>query len=117
LPDGASFAAILLIVFVVLPQEFCMSLLLWLTIGLLTGFIASCAVNRGGPGFWAYINVGLASAVLGGLMADMLGLHGVQRVNWFNVLAALATAIIVLVLFRRAQLRFGWEFPPLPDEV
>lgn len=94
-----------------------MSLALWLTIGVVTGFIASCAVNRAGPGFWAYINVGLTASVMGGWMADMLGLRGVQTLNWYNVLVALVTAVIALVLFRRAQLRFGWEFPPLPDEV
>ena len=77
--------------------------ILWLIIGLVAGILATLAVFRSipsDPWQWAGALVaGLAGAVVGGWVTDLLGL---EATNWIGaiVIAALG-AVGVLLLLRR----------------
>ena len=54
-----------------------MSILAWIFLGLLSGFIASKIVNKQGEGILLDIVLGIVGAVVGGLLFSLLGIGGV----------------------------------------
>jgi uncharacterized membrane protein YeaQ/YmgE (transglycosylase-associated protein family) len=82
-----------------------MSILAWIFLGLLSGFIASKIVNKQGEGILLDIILGIVGAVVGGLLFSLLGIGGVSGLNLHSLLIAIAGAILVLITyhaFRRA---------------
>ncbi|HLI10774.1 MAG TPA: GlsB/YeaQ/YmgE family stress response membrane protein [Alphaproteobacteria bacterium] len=82
-----------------------MSIIGWLVLGLISGFIASKIVNRQGEGFILDIVLGIVGALVGGFVFSAFGAEGVTGFNLYSFLVAIIGAIIVLVvyhaLFRR----------------
>jgi uncharacterized membrane protein YeaQ/YmgE (transglycosylase-associated protein family) len=76
-----------------------MSLVTWIVLGLLAGFIASKIVNRQGAGWVADILLGATGAVIGGCLFRLLGSHGVSGVNLHSMLVSVSGAILVLLAF------------------
>jgi uncharacterized membrane protein YeaQ/YmgE (transglycosylase-associated protein family) len=76
-----------------------MSLLTWIVLGLLAGFIASKIVNRQGSGIALDILLGVIGAVVGGWLFTLLGLGDVSGVNLYSVLVAVCGAVLVLLIF------------------
>jgi uncharacterized membrane protein YeaQ/YmgE (transglycosylase-associated protein family) len=76
-----------------------MSFLTWIVLGLLAGFIASKIVNHRGSGAGIDILLGMAGAVVGGWLFNLLGSHGVSGVNLHSLLVAVLGAILVLFVF------------------
>jgi uncharacterized membrane protein YeaQ/YmgE (transglycosylase-associated protein family) len=85
-----------------------MSILAWIVLGLIAGFIGSKIVNRTGEGLVMDIVLGVVGAVVGGWLFSMFGAAGVTGLNLYSFLVAIVGSIVVLVvyhmLFRRRAL-------------
>jgi uncharacterized membrane protein YeaQ/YmgE (transglycosylase-associated protein family) len=76
-----------------------MSLIAWIVLGLLAGFIAIKIVNKHGEGFMLDILLGIVGAVVGGVLFRVLGMRGVSGVNLHSLIVAVAGAVVVLVIY------------------
>jgi uncharacterized membrane protein YeaQ/YmgE (transglycosylase-associated protein family) len=75
-----------------------MSILAWIVLGLIAGFISSKIVNRRGEGVLLDIVLGIAGAVVGGWLMAAFGGYGVNGFNIHSVLVASGGAVVVLVV-------------------
>jgi uncharacterized membrane protein YeaQ/YmgE (transglycosylase-associated protein family) len=80
-----------------------MSVLAWLVLGLVAGFIGSKMVNRQGEGLIRDILLGIAGALVGGFLFRMIGGHGVTGFNIYSLLVAVAGSVVVLVVFHAVR--------------
>jgi uncharacterized membrane protein YeaQ/YmgE (transglycosylase-associated protein family) len=82
-----------------------MSILAWLVLGLIAGFIASKLVNKSGEGVVLDIVLGIIGAFVGGWLFTTFGAAGVTGLNLYSMLVAVVGAVVVLVayhaIFRR----------------
>jgi uncharacterized membrane protein YeaQ/YmgE (transglycosylase-associated protein family) len=82
-----------------------MSILAWLVLGLISGFIASKLVNKSGEGVLLDIVLGVVGAIVGGWLFNTIGHSGVTGLNLYSMFVAVIGAVVVLVvyhaLFRR----------------
>jgi uncharacterized membrane protein YeaQ/YmgE (transglycosylase-associated protein family) len=82
-----------------------MSILAWLVLGLISGFIASKLVNKSGEGVVLDIVLGIVGAIVGGWLFNTIGHSGVTGLNLYSMFVAVIGAVVVLVvyhaLFRR----------------
>lgn len=76
-----------------------MSILAWIVLGLISGFIASKIVNKTGEGILLDIVLGIVGAVVGGWLFSLFGHTGVTGLNLYSFLVAILGAIIVLVVY------------------
>jgi uncharacterized membrane protein YeaQ/YmgE (transglycosylase-associated protein family) len=76
-----------------------MSLIAWLVLGLLAGFIGSKIVNKSGEGLIRDILLGIVGAFVGGFLFRQFGGPGVTGLNIYSLLVAVIGAIVVLVVF------------------
>jgi uncharacterized membrane protein YeaQ/YmgE (transglycosylase-associated protein family) len=83
-----------------------MSIIAWLILGLISGFIASKIVNKTGEGFIMDIVLGVIGALVGGWISTRI-FHGppVSGLNITSFIVSIVGAIIVLLvwhlIFRR----------------
>ncbi len=73
------------------------SLLAWLVVGLIAGFLAS-RVMRGGYGLLGDLIIGLVGAVIGGFLAALLGLGATNLLG--SILLAFIGACLLIVVLR-----------------
>jgi uncharacterized membrane protein YeaQ/YmgE (transglycosylase-associated protein family) len=76
-----------------------MSLMAWLVLGLVAGFIASKIVNRHGEGVLVDIVLGIVGAIAGGFLFRMVGASGLTGFNLWSLLVATTGAIVLLVAY------------------
>jgi uncharacterized membrane protein YeaQ/YmgE (transglycosylase-associated protein family) len=76
-----------------------MSILGWLVLGLISGFIASKLVNKSGEGVLLDIVLGIVGAVVGGWLFNALGHTGVTGFNIYSMFVAVVGAVVVLVVY------------------
>ena len=76
-----------------------MSIIAWIVLGLIAGFIASKIVNKQGEGFILDIVLGIVGAVVGGWLFTEFGSAGVTGFNLYSVFVAVIGAIVVLVIY------------------
>ena len=76
-----------------------MSLLVWILLGLLAGFIASHIVNRRGEGMILDILLGIVGAIVGGWMAHLFGYAGVSGLNLYSLFVATIGAVLFLFVY------------------
>lgn len=76
-----------------------MSLLAWIILGLIAGFIASKMVSGTGQGAVMDIVLGVAGAVLGGWLFNTFGMAGVGGFNLYSLLVAVVGAALLLVVY------------------
>lgn len=76
-----------------------MSIIAWIVMGLIAGFIASKIVNKSGEGLILDIVLGIVGAVVGGWLFTFLGAQGVTGFNLYSLLVAVIGAIVVLVIY------------------
>jgi uncharacterized membrane protein YeaQ/YmgE (transglycosylase-associated protein family) len=76
-----------------------MSILAWLILGLISGFIASKLVNKTGEGVILDIVLGIVGAFVGGWLFNTFGQAGVTGLNIYSMLVAVVGAVVVLVLY------------------
>jgi uncharacterized membrane protein YeaQ/YmgE (transglycosylase-associated protein family) len=76
-----------------------MSIIGWLILGLIAGFVASKIVNAQGQGIVLDIALGMVGALVGGFIFDVIGGVGVTGFNAWSLLVAIIGSIIVLLLY------------------
>ena len=76
-----------------------MSIIAWIVLGLISGFIASKIVNKQGEGLILDILLGGVGAVLGGWLFTQFGMTGVTGFNIYSVFVAVVGAILILVIY------------------
>jgi uncharacterized membrane protein YeaQ/YmgE (transglycosylase-associated protein family) len=75
-----------------------MSMLAWIILGLVSGFIASKLVNHSGQGALMDILLGVVGAFVGGFLFTQLGGAGVTGFNLWSVFVAVVGAALTLVV-------------------
>jgi len=75
------------------------SIIAWIILGLIAGFIASKIVNRQGQGVLLDILLGIVGAIVGGWIMAVLGGRGVTGFNLYSILVSIGGAVLVLVVF------------------
>lgn len=76
-----------------------MSIIGWIVLGLIAGFIASKIVNKTGEGLILDIVLGILGAVVGGWVFALFGAEGVTGFNIYSMFVAVVGAVIVLVIY------------------
>jgi uncharacterized membrane protein YeaQ/YmgE (transglycosylase-associated protein family) len=76
-----------------------MSLIGWIILGLIAGFIASKIVDNQGQGLVVDIVLGIIGAIVGGFLFNQLGAVGVTGFNLYSMLVAIIGAIVVLLIY------------------
>jgi uncharacterized membrane protein YeaQ/YmgE (transglycosylase-associated protein family) len=75
-----------------------LSILLWLVVGLIAGFLASRLMRGGGYGLVGDIVVGLIGALIGGFLAGLLGLGSFGLIG--TIIVAFIGACILIAILR-----------------
>ncbi len=76
-----------------------MSIIGWLVLGLIAGFIASKIVNNSGQGIFLDIVLGIIGAFVGGFLFSVFGAAPVTGFNLYSMIVAVIGAIVVLWLY------------------
>ena len=76
-----------------------MSILAWIVLGLIAGFIGSKLVNKTGEGVFLDIVLGIVGAVIGGWLFNTFGMAGVTGLNIWSILVAVVGAVLFLVIY------------------
>ncbi|TPG42592.1 GlsB/YeaQ/YmgE family stress response membrane protein [Sphingomonas koreensis] len=76
-----------------------MSIIAWIILGLIAGFIGSKIVNKTGEGVLLDIVLGVVGAVVGGFLFNQFGAGGVSGLNLYSLLVAVVGAVVVLFLY------------------
>ncbi|HEX7947588.1 MAG TPA: GlsB/YeaQ/YmgE family stress response membrane protein [Phenylobacterium sp.] len=76
-----------------------MSIIAWIVLGLIAGFIASKLVNKTGSGVIVDILLGVVGAFVGGFVFTRFGAAGVTGFNIYSMIVAVVGAVVVLVLY------------------
>jgi uncharacterized membrane protein YeaQ/YmgE (transglycosylase-associated protein family) len=76
-----------------------MSILAWIVLGLVAGFIGSKIVNKSGEGLILDIVLGIVGAIVGGYLFNAFGAAGVTGLNIYSLFVAVIGSIVLLVAY------------------
>jgi uncharacterized membrane protein YeaQ/YmgE (transglycosylase-associated protein family) len=76
-----------------------MSILAWIILGLLAGFIASQIVNQRGSGILLDMVLGIIGAMVGGWLFSLFGARQVTGLDLYSLIVATIGAVVVLLLY------------------
>jgi uncharacterized membrane protein YeaQ/YmgE (transglycosylase-associated protein family) len=76
-----------------------MSILTWVILGLVAGFIGSKIVNKTGEGIIVDILLGIVGAVVGGFLFRMVGASGVSGFNVYSLIVAVIGSVVFLLIY------------------
>ena len=76
-----------------------MSIVAWLILGLIAGFIGSKIVNRTGEGLMLDIVLGVVGAFVGGLLFTTFGAAPVTGLNIYSMVVAVVGSVVVLMIY------------------
>ena len=76
-----------------------MTIVAWLVVGLIAGWLGSMIVNRGGEGPLMDIVLGIVGAFVGGFLFNMFGASAATGINLYSILVAVVGSVVVLVLY------------------
>src|SRR5215510_14551469 len=76
-----------------------MSIIAWIVLGLIAGFIGSKLVNKTGEGLILDIVLGIVGAIIGGWLFSLFGMHGVTGLNIYSLIVAVVGAVVFLVVY------------------
>jgi uncharacterized membrane protein YeaQ/YmgE (transglycosylase-associated protein family) len=88
-----------------------MSIIVWLILGLIAGFIGSKIVNKSGEGVVLDIVLGIIGAVVGGFLFSMVGAQPVTGLNIYSIFVAVIGSIVVLAIYHAITGRWGSSKP------
>jgi uncharacterized membrane protein YeaQ/YmgE (transglycosylase-associated protein family) len=75
-----------------------MSVIAWIVLGGIAGWIGSLLVNKTGEGVFLDIVLGIVGGVIGGWLFAMMGSTGVTGFNLWSLFVAIVGAVVVLVI-------------------
>ena len=76
-----------------------MSIISWIILGLIAGFVGGKIVNREGQGFWLNIAFGIVGALVGGFLFDLFGASGVTGLNIYSMIVVIVGSVVVLLIY------------------
>ena len=76
-----------------------MSILGWILLGLIAGFIGGKIVNKSGQGLVLDIVLGVVGALVGGFLFSLVGATGITGFNIWSMFVAVVGAIVVLASY------------------
>jgi uncharacterized membrane protein YeaQ/YmgE (transglycosylase-associated protein family) len=76
-----------------------MSIVAWLVLGLIAGFIGSKIVDSSGRGLLLDIVLGIVGALVGGFLFSLLGASPVTGLNVYSLMVAVIGSISVLLIY------------------
>lgn len=76
-----------------------MSIIAWIVVGIIGGFIGSVIVNRRGQGIVGDLFLGVVGAIVAGWAFNRFGQAGVSGVNLYSILVSAVGAIALLVAY------------------
>ena len=76
-----------------------MSIIAWILLGLISGFIASKIVNKTGEGVGLDIILGIVGAFVGGILFNLIGDYGVTGFNLWSIFVSVIGAVLVLGIY------------------
>jgi len=82
-----------------------MSIIAWIVLGLIAGFIGSKLVNKTGEGFFLDIALGIVGAVIGGWLFNLFGMQGVTGLNIYSLIVAVIGAVVFLLVYHAIRRR------------
>jgi uncharacterized membrane protein YeaQ/YmgE (transglycosylase-associated protein family) len=83
-----------------------MTILSWIVVGLIAGFLAGVVVKGGGFGLIGDIIVGVIGGLLGGwISVNLLHLGSMTGINLPSILIAFVGAVILLLIIRLIRRR------------
>jgi uncharacterized membrane protein YeaQ/YmgE (transglycosylase-associated protein family) len=88
--------------------ESIMSLVTWIILGLVSGFIGSKLMGHR-QGIVLDVALGVAGSVAGGLLFNLFGASGVTGLNLWSVFVAVPGSALLLFLFHGLRDRSQWS--------
>ena len=82
-----------------------MSIVSWIILGLIAGFIGSKSVNAEGQGFWVNIALGIIGALVGGFLFNFFGATGITGLNIWSIIVAIVGSVVVLWVYNALMAR------------
>jgi uncharacterized membrane protein YeaQ/YmgE (transglycosylase-associated protein family) len=82
-----------------------MSIVAWIVLGLIAGFIGSKLVNKTGEGIFLDIALGIVGAIVGGWLFNLFGMTGVTGLNIYSLVVAVVGAVVFLVVYHAIRRR------------
>jgi uncharacterized membrane protein YeaQ/YmgE (transglycosylase-associated protein family) len=76
-----------------------MSLVAWIILGIVAGFIGSKVVNKTGEGLIRDLILGIVGAIVGGWLFAFVGKAGVSGLDLYSLLVAVVGSIVVLLVY------------------
>lgn len=76
-----------------------MSVLAWIVLGLVAGFVASNITKSSGQGMLLDLVLGIVGAVVGGYLFTAIGAAGITGFNLYSTLVAIVGAVAVLWIY------------------
>jgi len=80
-----------------------MSILAWIILGVIAGFVGSKIVNRTGEGLIRDLALGIVGAIVGWWIFSFFGQTGVTGLNLYSLLVAVIGAVVVLLAYHAMQ--------------
>jgi uncharacterized membrane protein YeaQ/YmgE (transglycosylase-associated protein family) len=76
-----------------------MSIVSWILLGLVAGFIGSKIVHSEGQGLLLDIVLGIVGAIVGGVLFSAFGVGGITGFNIYSLIVAVIGSIVVLWVY------------------
>jgi uncharacterized membrane protein YeaQ/YmgE (transglycosylase-associated protein family) len=76
-----------------------MSILAWIVLGGIAGWIGSLLVNKSGEGLFRDILLGIVGAVIGGWIFGAMGSTGITGLNLWSLFVAVVGSVVFLVVY------------------
>ena len=76
-----------------------MSIISWVILGLIAGFVGGKIVNSEGQCFWLNIALGIVGALVGGFLFSLFGASGVTGLNIWSMIVAIVGSVVVLLIY------------------
>jgi len=82
-----------------------MSIIAWIVVGLIAGFLASKVVNKTGSGIVMDIVLGVVGALVGGFIFNRFGHSAPTGINVYSIFVSFVGAVIVLFVYHAVTRR------------
>jgi uncharacterized membrane protein YeaQ/YmgE (transglycosylase-associated protein family) len=73
-----------------------MSIISWIILGLIAGFVGSKIVNKQGEGMLLDIALGIVGAIVGGIIFSFFGATGITGLNIWSMIVAIVGSVVVI---------------------
>ena len=80
-----------------------MSLIAWIILGIIAGFLGSKIVNQTGEGLVRDLLLGIVGAIAGGWIFSLFGQGGVTGLNLYSLVVAVVGAVVFLLVYHAVR--------------